>query len=131
MIRFEDSVINKWSTYVKKYININNIYFEYLCCYYLHTTDIKDVASEVIKLKEKISRLNKFKKEIKGEYFNCLTGRTEYLIEDGRIIDPENFLEIIDNTDIVEIFGIDFLQKLDKSSGREFKLDEILNENRK
>lgn len=131
MIQFDDKIIDKWSPYVKKHLNINNIYFQFLCCYYLETLDICDIANKIIELKEKISNLKEFKKEIKGEYFNILTGRTEYLLEGGKIVDAENFLEIIDNNDIVKIFGIEFLHKLDKPSGRDFKINNILNEDRK
>lgn len=131
MIQFDDKIIDKWSPYVRNHLNIKNIYFEYICCYYLETLNTEDIPIKIIELKKVILELKEFKKEIKGEYFNILTGRTEYLLEGGKIVDVENFLEIIDNNDIVKIFGIEFLHKIDKSSGRDFKINNILDENRK
>lgn len=131
-MKLEKEIIKKWSPYVDKHLNINNLHFSYLCCHYLDflQKENQDIGKKIIELKDRISVMDNFRYEIKNEFFNLLTGRVEYLLSDNTIVDPENFVQFLSITNLVDIFGIEFLNKFDLEEGRNYKLDEILNEDR-
>lgn len=132
-MNFDKNIIDKWHPYIEKYLKINNTYFEYVCCHYLEFLSSKnaDIGVEIVSFQEKISNLTKYRNKIKDKHFNCLTGRIEYELENGKIVDPENFMFFLDIKDLLELFGVDFLNKFDLESSRDYKLNEILNEDRK
>lgn len=131
-MKLEKEIIKKWSPYVDKHLNIKNIHFNYLCCHYLDFLQKgnQDIGKKIIEFKDKISSMETFRFEIEKEYFNLLTGRKEYLLSDGSIVDPDNFVEFLSINDLVDIFGMEFLNKFDLEESRNYKLDEILNEDR-
>ena len=93
----EKEIIKKWSPYVDKHLNINNLHFSYLCCHYLDflQKENQDIGKKIIELKDRISVMDNFRYEIKNEFFNLLTGRVEYLLSDNTIVDPENFVQFL------------------------------------
>ena len=90
MAGFDKQIIDTWSPLVEKHIGTKNTYFRYLCCHYFNYLKISkpDISEDILNLKDKISELTSFKREIKKEYLNLLTGRKEQLLDDGRVYDP-------------------------------------------
>ena len=130
MAGLDKKIIDKWSPLVNKHLNLKNIYFKYLCCHYFEYLELKtgDISQIILDFKDKISKLQNFKIEIKKEYINLLTGRKEYLLTSGLIFDPESFKDVFLTTDeLVLIFGIEFITHLDPSLSRDVKIDQILN----
>lgn len=128
-MNLDKKIIDKWNDYVTKHLKMNNVYLEFIFCHYLEylQSENKDIGKEIVNFKNKISTKNKYKKEIIKEYFNCLTGRKEYLLNDGSFIDVDNFVYSLDINDLVDIFGLEFLNKFDIVETRDFKIDKILN----
>lgn len=128
MAGFDKVVIDSWTPFVNKHLNIKNTYFKYLCCHYFHFQQLKqdDISEIVLDFKEKISKLSQFKQKIKEEYINLLTGRKEYLLENGKIFDPESFDIFLTTDELVQIFGIEFIKHLDLTLSRDFRLNQLL-----
>lgn len=121
--------VRKWAPIVDMHLNIKNKHFRYMCCYYfefLSSENGIDISEEILNFKTKLSELKSYKKEIKREYINILTGRKEYLLEDGKMFDPESINDPLKVDDLVQIFGLDFITKLDVSMSREFKINQLL-----
>ena len=138
MAGFDKIVIEKWSPIVDKHLNIRNSYFKYLCCHFFEYHFLKankigkmDISNELLDFKEKLYEMDIFKVEIKKEYINILTGRKEYLLENGSIFDPESFGCLLSTDELIQIFGIEFITHLDPKLSRDFKINKILdNDNR-
>jgi len=133
MAGFDKLVIDKWTPLVDKHLNIKNTYFKFLCCHYFHYLkhQKEDISLEILDFKEKVSKMDFFKIEIKKEYFNLLTGRKEYLLQNGNIFDPESFDVFLSTDELIQIFGIEFITHLDPTLSRDFKINKILdNDNR-
>jgi|688.fasta_scaffold51169_6 hypothetical protein len=129
MAGFDKQIIDTWSPLVEKHIGTKNTYFRYLCCHYFNYLKISkpDISEDILNLKDKISELTSFKREIKKEYLNLLTGRKEYLLDDGRVYDPGS-LDVFLNTDeLISIFSIEFITHLDPILSRDIKINKILN----
>lgn len=128
MAGFNKSVIDKWTPLVDKHLNIRNSYFKFLCCHYFDYLKLQkeDISYEILDFKEKISKIEIFKVEIKKEYINLLTGRKEYLLQNGSIFDPESFDILLSTDELIQIFGIEFITHLDPRLSRDFKINKIL-----
>jgi hypothetical protein len=128
MAGFEQKIIDQWSPIVDKHLSIRNNYFKYLTCHYLHFLTFKnnDISEDILQFKDKISNLLSYKKEIKKEYINVLTGRKEFLLEDGSIFEPSSIDFFLTTDQLVEIFGIDFITHLDPTLSRDFKINQII-----
>ena len=128
MAGFDKNIIDTWSTIVDKHLVIRNNYFKYLTCHYFHflCKDKNDISEDILLFKDKISSLPFYKKEIKKEYINILTGRKEFLLEDGTIFDPTSIDFNLSTEQMVEIFGIDFITSLDPTLSRDFKINQII-----
>jgi hypothetical protein len=126
MKEFDIKLINKWSPIVENYLKVNNTYFKYLCCHYLEFLSLRknDISSDILEL-EKKTDLYKFRIKIVDYYFNILTGKVEYLLESGKIIDPDNYMDLLEVDDLVDIFGLDFLKEFDLSESREYKINKL------
>ena len=133
MAGFDKMVIDKWSPFVEKHLSIKNSYFKYLCCHYFqyHKLQKEDISDIVLNFKERISKMMVFKKKIKSEYINLLTGRKEYLLEDGTMYDPESFDVFLSTDELVQIFGIEFITHLDPTLSRDIKINKLLDDDRK
>lgn len=132
MAGFDKLIIDKWSPFVEKHLNIKNRYFKYLCCHYFHYHRLQkdDISNEVLNFKERISKMMVFKKKIQSEYINLLTGRKEYLLEDGTIYDTESLDVFLSTDELVKIFGIEFITHLDPTLSRDIKINKLLNDDR-
>ena len=128
MAGFNKAVIDKWTPLVDKHLNIRNSYFKFLCCHYFDYLKLQkeDISYDVLDLKEKISKMDTFKVEIKKEYINLLTGRKEYQLQNGIIFDPESFDVFLSTDELIQIFGIEFITHLDPILSRDFKINKIL-----
>lgn len=129
MIELSKDITLKWTPMVDNLINIKNKYFKSLVCHYfdyLSATLDGDISKNIIDFKERIETCRFFKKEIKKEYINILTGRKEFLLENGTIFDPESLDLFLKTDELIEIFGIEFISHIDPSSSREFKINNIL-----
>ena len=133
MAGFNQKVIDMWSPIVDKHLVIRNNYFKYLTCHYFHFLSTKnntsvgvDISEDILHFKDKISSLPSFKKEIKKEYINILTGRKEFLLDDGSIFEPSSNDFFLTTDQLVEIFGIDFITHLDPTLSRDFKISQII-----
>lgn len=128
MAGFDKKVIDKWSPLVDRHLNIRNSYFKFLCCHYFDYLKLQkeDISYEILDFKEKISKMDTFKVEIKKEYINLLTGRKEYQLQNGNIFDPESFDVFLSSDELIQIFGIEFITHLDPTLSRDFKINKIL-----
>jgi len=129
MAGFETKIIDMWSPIVDKHLVIKNNYFKYLTCHYFHFLSNRkgDISEDILEFKDKISNLLSYKKEIKKEYINILTGRKEFLLEDGTIFEPSSIDFFLTTEQLVEIFGIEFITSLDPTLSRDFKINQIIN----
>lgn len=128
MAGFDRLVIDKWTPLVDKHLNISNKYFKFLCCHYFDYLKLQkdDISYDILVFKEKLSKMNNFKVEIKKEYINLLTGRKEYQLQNGDIFDPESFDVFLSTDELIQIFGIEFITHLDPTLSRDFKINKIL-----
>lgn len=133
MAGFNKKIIDKWSPIVDSHLNIKNSYFRYLCCHYFDYLVLNNdnISELILDFKEKISKMDIFKKSIKSEYINLLTGRKEYLLENGIIYDPESYDLFLTTDELINIFGIEFITHLDVTLSRDIKINKILNDDRK
>jgi hypothetical protein len=132
MAGFDKNVIEKWSPLVERHLDIKNSYFKYLCCHYFDFLYEKkgDISEDILDFKENILSLKDFKISIEKEYINLLTGRKEYLLSNGLIFDPKSDIFLTTN-ELIRIFGIEFITHLDPVLSRDFKIETILDGNRK
>jgi hypothetical protein len=130
MAEFNQKIINMWGPIVDKHLVIKNNYFKYLTCHYFHFLSLSnnggDISEDILQFKDKISNLRSYKKEIKKEYINILTGRKEFLLEDGTIFEPSSIDFFLTTEQLVEIFGIDFITSLNPTLSRDFKINQII-----
>jgi len=139
MAGFEKKIIDQWSPIVDKHLSIRNNYFKYLTCHYFNYLSNyipnskienigvrRDISEDILQFKEKITKFDSYKKEIKKEYINILTGRKEFLLEDGTIFDPSSVDFYLTTEQLVELFGIDFITSLDPTLSRDFKINQII-----
>ncbi len=133
MAGFDRQTIDTWTPFVDKHIGTKNTYFKYLCCHYCgYLKDIKsDISEDILNLKSKISELPSFKKEIKKEYLNLLTGRKEYLLDDGQVYDPQSLEVFLTTDELISIFSIEFITHLDPMLSRDIKINKILSNGNK
>lgn len=118
----------KWGPVLDSFIPIKNSTIRKMCCRYLEWLESTngDLPNSILELKIKLFELTQYKKIIKHECINLLTGRKEYLLEDGTFYDPEYINTHITAEDMVKLFGIEFLTTLDISLAREFKIENLL-----
>jgi hypothetical protein len=132
MKEFDTKIIKKWSPILDHHLKLNNTYLSYLCCHYfeyLVKKNSDDISIEIVNIKQKISEVVRFKVKIIDHYFNILTGKIEYKLENGKIVDLDNYIETIYIDDLVQIFGLDFLNDFDIKESREYKLNNFFYEN--
>ena len=126
---FNKKTIDKWVRVVEDNLDIKNPTIKYFCCHYCEWLSVNNdpmLADKLLDLKTKLFELPQYKKVIKSECINVLTGRKEYLLEDGTFYDPSYINTHIIPEDLVSLFGIDFLTTIDVSISREFKIDQLL-----
>lgn len=128
MAGFEKNVIDMWSPLVDKHLNIKNAYFKYICCHYFdYLHKLKgDISEDILSFKDKLNNLPLFKREIKKEYMNLLTGRKEYLLDNGQVFDPESLEVFLTADELIQIFSIEFITHLDPTLSRDIKINQIL-----
>ena len=69
----------------------------------------------------------RFKKVIKIDgVLNTITGKRGYLLEDNTYYFPKSNHQNFTNDEIVFLFGEEFLLSLDKSLGREYEIEKLL-----
>lgn len=135
MEKFNKEVIDKWYPVASSYLNISNgnshhqsgigyllsIFCHYME-YYSSNEDQVFFMNKLSSVKEKINKMD-FKKKVKSEYINILTGKKEYLLEDGKFFDEDYK---ISEEFLIEIFGEEFMSFFDKSINIDIKIQKII-----
>lgn len=60
--------------------------------------------------------------------YNVLTGKLEYELENGLIVDEDNkFNKDLSQEELISVFGIEFIREINKEEFREKRLNNIIN----
>ena len=130
MMTNKDKIIKKWGSVVNN-IGIQNQKLVEIFCLYAENHVIKYPYSE--DLPEKINNLiwklkSTEKLEVVCTRYNPLTGKLEYELENGIIVDEDNkFNKELSQEELVSIFGVDFIREVNKEEFREKRLNNIIN----
>lgn len=128
----KSKVIKKW-TPVFENMGLKNRHLIEVMCLFAEDFHIRAGSDEVMlnSLPEKIHNLldvikNK-RQPVKQTYYNPISGRIEYELENGLIINDYNqFENELTTSDIIQLFGVEFAMELDKVGFREEQLNKIL-----
>jgi hypothetical protein len=129
----KDRAIRKWFPVLnnvgfqnKKIVEILSIYCEKRANVIDSTSDAKDLsdlASELKKLYESISRK---RIEVVKTYYNPFLSKMQYELSNGLIIDEDNkFERDLTQEELIELFGVDFVRELDVEEFRENRLKNL------
>lgn len=84
---------------------------------------LPEVINDLLKTLEVVE-----KREVKRTLYNPVTGKIEYELENGIIIDENNkFKQEPSIKQLIYFFGVDFVREVDKQGFREERLNEIIN----
>ena len=136
MIKFDEGIIYKWKPIINNRSGdkdiflqhrLGNNYFINLCCHYCEFLSLKDELNEDV-LQILYGKIENpvFRKKIKSEYINLITGNKEFLLEDSSYYIPGSINANLNIDQIVFLFGIEFLTDIDKYSAREYKIKIML-----
>lgn len=129
----KDRAIRKWFPVLnnvgfqnKKIVEILSIYCEKranVIDWTLGAKDLSDLASELKKLYESISRK---RIEVVKTYYNPFLSKMQYELSNGLIIDEDNqFERDLTQEELIELFGVDFVRELDVEEFRENRLKNL------
>lgn len=127
-------IIQKW-TPIFESMGLPDGKVRELLCIFAEDYSIRATAGlvEDDKLPEIINSLLKSlesseKREVKRTLYNPITGKLEYELEDGIIIDENNkFKQEPSIKQLIYLFGVDFVREVDKQGFREERINELLN----
>lgn len=84
---------------------------------------LPEVIDGLLKTLEKVE-----KREVKRTLYNPITGKIEYELDNGIVIDEKNkFKQEPSIKQLIYLFGVDFVREVDKQGFREERLNEIIN----
>ena len=129
----KDRIIKKWSPIFESLGLKNKKVIELFC---LFSEDYQNRAYKGLvdadKLPQVIDNLIKAlskseRKEVMRTLFNPITGKIEYELEGGIIIDEDNkFKHEPSIKQLIELFGVEFVRELDKEGFREERINSLL-----
>ena len=129
----KDKILKKWTPVFESIGIVDGELREILCLFsedycMRNPIDSREGKLQFI-IKDILEKLDKTKKiEITKTVYNPITGRIEYELENGLIVDEKNkFKTELSTKDIVSLFGVDFAREIDKQGFREERINEILN----
>lgn len=137
MRRYNRDIIRKWGPIINKQLEVDET--SDLCALICHKIDKIsiiaqnniDVPQFILDIRPKLNE-NRFKKKIVGTFFNTITNKKGYILEDGQFRN-KNVTNLVSSDDIVYLFGLDTLKEIDPEEFifyRDKKLETILDENR-
>lgn len=125
----KDKALRKWMPIFenigisnKKLLEIFCIYAENYTFKNPNSTDLQERISDLI---WKLKSAKKLK--VVCTRYNPLSGKLEYELENGIIVDEDNkFNKELDQEELVSFFGVDFIREINKEEFREKRLNNII-----
>lgn len=126
----KDKIFKKWMPIFKSIGIQNQTLLEMFCLYSdqysINNPNGLDLPEKINDLIWKLKSVNKLK--VVSTLYNPLSGKLEYELENGLIIDENNkFKKELSQEDLISVFGIDFIREINKTDFREKRLKDILN----
>jgi hypothetical protein len=126
-------IIKKWSP-VFESMGLANTKLREFFCLFAEDYQIRSDRGEVdngnlpVVIRDLLDSVNKSVKiEVIRTLYNPLTGKLEYELEDGIIIDENNkFKSEPTIKDLISLFGVDFVREMDKQGFREEQINSII-----
>lgn len=126
----KDKILKKWTPVFESIGIVDGELRKILCLFsedYCNRNpnkeDLQYIIEDILKTLDKTKKI-----EITKTVYNPITGRIEYELENGLIVDEKNkFKTELSTKDIVSLFGVDFAREIDKQGFREERINEILN----
>lgn len=141
MIEFDNT---KLSTYEKKWTSIiegifpsikNRSMIRFICCYSEWITlEIKSdttldqtiVPKKLSNLKDKLESFDRI--EVEGKFYNPEKDVFEFKLKNGKYVPIDTEFEYkLSDEEMIQLFGIEFLSKIDRVWVREYSLNKLLN----
>lgn len=127
-------IIQKWAPIFESLGLYDNKFRELLCLFAedyairgergkVDQNKLPEIINELIISASKSCRI-----EVKRTFYNSITGKLEYELENGLIVDEKNkFKKELTTSELISLFGTDFVREIDKQGFREERINELLN----
>lgn len=127
-------IIQRW-TPIFVNVGLSDTKFRELLCLFAEDYSIRGSRGDVDQtklpmiLRELIESASKScRVEVKRTFYNSITGKFEYELENGLIVDENNkFKSELTTSELISLFGTDFVREIDKQGFREERINELLN----
>ena len=124
-----NKIFKKWMPIFKNIGIHNEKLLELFCIYaedYLNKNPYAQDLQE--KINDLIWKLKSAKKlKVICTQYNPLSGKIEYELENGIIVDEDNkFSKELYQEELISIFGVDFIREINKEKFREERLNNII-----
>lgn len=132
-MRSKDNILKKW-TPIFESIGIQNETLLEIFCLFAEDYQEKEKEGTISKdfpevIKDLLYKLKVSKKlKVTQTKYNALTGKLEYELENGLIVDEDNkFNKDLSQEELISVFGIEFIREINKEEFREKRLNSIIN----
>jgi len=122
----------KWMPVIEKiFHSLKNKSILRMICYYSEWISCTDTNQTIVpkilaNLKEKLEDFDRI--EVEGRYYNPATGVFEFKLKNGKYVPIDTEFEYkLSDEEMIKLFGIEFLSKVDKVWAREYKLNNLFN----
>lgn len=101
-----------------------------MICYYAEwissdPVDASDLPKMLARLKEKLESFERI--EVEGKFYNPATGNFEFKLKNGRYVPIDTEFEYkLSDEEMIEIFGIALLSKVDRTWARDHAINNLL-----
>jgi hypothetical protein len=124
-------IAQKWMPVVEgQFRDIKNqIVLRYICYYCEWVTSDVQGQSELPRMlaEMKIRLSSGTRLGIQGKYYNPIKGIFEYLLENGEYVPMDHTFEYkLSDEEMIEMFGLEFLSKVDRRWSRDYLIGSIL-----
>jgi len=122
---------NKWGPVIKGvFPSLKNPSMLRMLCYYSEWINSDDPSKSLPKklsnLKERLESFDRI--EIDCKVYNPSTGSFEFRLKNGKHVPVDSEFEYkLSDEEMIELFGIEFLSKVDRKWSREYTLNNLLN----